>query len=213
MTPKLIIFDCDGVLVDSEHITGAYFQRYLLAQGIEDTAGDALLRYRGSSLPVVIADLEARTARKVPETFAQDFRRETMAALETELVAIAGVAEALQSIAIAKCVASNGPKQKMELSLRVTNLRHHFADHLFSAYDIQKWKPNPALFLHAASRMGVAPAECMVVEDSLHGASAAQAAGMPALAYCPPSEAGSFLALGARSFANMHDLPALLSRP
>lgn len=211
MTPALIIFDCDGVLVDSEHITGAYFQRYLRAQGAADEQEDALLRYRGSSLPAVIADIEERTGRKVPATFTQDFRSKTMAAIATDLQAIAGVAEALESITIAMCVASNGPQPKMELALRVTKLRHHFADNLFSAYDIQKWKPDPALFLHAAGRMGAAPASCVVVEDSLHGVAAAQAAGMWTLGYCQPSDSASFTAAGAQCFNDMNELPALIS--
>ena len=99
----------------------------------------------------------------------------------------------------------------MELSLSVTKLRHHFVGALFSAYEIQKWKPDPSLFLHAATRMGIAPDDCLVVEDSLHGAAAARAAGMRALGYCQPAESEAFIAAGAQCFSAMSELPHLIS--
>ncbi len=209
--PQLIIFDCDGVLVDTEHITGAFFQRYLLDQGAGDTNGEDLYRYRGYSLAAAIADLERRTGKKVPDTFIDTFRSETMATMEKELRAIEGIEATLDEIDIPKCVASNGPMKKMQLTLRVTNLRHHFGDGLFSAYDIQKWKPDPALFLHAAKSMNVAPERCVVVEDSVHGIDAAVAAGMQVFGYASHGEAQRFAEAGAHCFYKMSELPALIA--
>ncbi len=211
MSPSLIIFDCDGVLVDTEHITGAFFRRYLLAQGIPDPEGEALYRYRGFSLAGAIKDLEKRTNTKVPETFMESFRSETMAVMANEVQAIEGVASALELLSERKCVASNGPKNKMQLTLGATGLAHHFGDSLFSAYEIKKWKPDPGLFLHAAARMGVTASGCVVVEDSLHGVHAARAAGMRALAFAPKSQAQQFREAGAETFSDMSDLPAILS--
>lgn len=211
MNPDLIIFDCDGVLVDTEHITGAYFQRYLVDQGIEDPRGEALYRYRGFSLAGAIADLEKRTGKPVPDTFIESFRTETMATMAADLRAIKGVPAALHAIATNKCVASNGPLQKMELTLGVTGLRTHFGDALFSAYEIQKWKPAPDLFLHAAETMRVSPDRCVVVEDSIHGIVAAVSAGMRVLGYAPHGTAAEFQKAGAQSFADMAELPGLLA--
>jgi HAD superfamily hydrolase (TIGR01509 family) len=211
MSSKLVIFDCDGVLVDTEHITGAFFQRYLLDQGMEDPNGEALYRYRGFSLAGAIEDLESRIGKKVHETFIDDFRQETMAAMASDLRAIEGVHDALTAISIAKCVASNGPLIKMQLTLKVTGLRKFFGDALFSAYEIKKWKPEPDLFLHAATTMKVDPQRCVVVEDSVHGALAAVAAGMPVFAFAQPHEAEPFQEAGAHCFSKMAELPALIS--
>jgi beta-phosphoglucomutase-like phosphatase (HAD superfamily) len=98
----------------------------------------------------------------------------------------------------------------MQLTLQVTRLHHHFGDAVFSAYDIQKWKPDPALFLHAARSVGVAPEHCLVVEDSLHGVEAAVAAGMPVLGFAPMGEAARFRNAGAHSFSDMAALPDLI---
>ena len=211
MSPELIIFDCDGVLVDTEHITGAFFQRYLVRHGVADPHGEALYRYRGFSLAGAIEDLENRIGKKVHSTFIDDFRSETMASMATDLQAIEGVQSALESIRTAKCVASNGPLNKMQLTLGVTGLRRFFGDALFSAYEVQSWKPDPGLFLHAAQAMDVLPARCVVVEDSVHGALAARAAGMPVFGYSPTQEAERFEEVGAQCFDKMSDLPSLIA--
>ncbi len=210
MSLDCVIFDCDGVLVDTEHITGAFFARYLLDHGALDPNGDALYRYRGYSLAGAIEDVERRIGKKVHSTFIDDFRNETMAAMATDLKAIDGVRSALEEIRITKCVASNGPLIKMQLTLRVTGLRHFFGDALFSAYEIQKWKPEPDLFLHAAQSMKVAPGSCVVVEDSVHGVQAARSAGMPVFAFAPAEEAERFRDAGAHCFSEMAELPALI---
>jgi HAD superfamily hydrolase (TIGR01509 family) len=211
MAIELIIFDCDGVLVDTEHITGLFFQRYLQTEGVSLADEDAIHRYSGWSLAAAVDDIESLTGKKVPANFIETFRSETMATMAEELQAIPGVEGALQSIEHKKCVASNGPLNKMELTLKVTQLERYFGGAIFSAYEIQKWKPEPDLFLHAAQEMQVHPDQCLVVEDSIHGIEAAVAAGMQVMGYSPRSERPTFRQAGARVFRDMSALPELIA--
>lgn len=211
MALELIIFDCDGVLVDTEHITGLFFQRYLHAEGVTLADEDAIHRYSGWSLAAAVDDIEGLTGKTVPEDFIDSFRTETMATMATELQAIPGIKDALQSLAHRKCVASNGPLNKMELTLRVTQLEQYFGGAIFSAYEIEKWKPEPDLFLHAAEQMKVAPERCLVVEDSIHGIEAAVAAGMQVMGYTPRAQRPAFRRAGAQTFRDMAALPELIA--
>jgi HAD superfamily hydrolase (TIGR01509 family) len=208
---QLIIFDCDGVLVDTEHITGSYFQRYLHGEGVTLAHDDAIHRYSGWSLAAAVDDIEALTGKAVPADFIDSFRSETMATMAAELQAIPGVESALQTIETRKCVASNGPINKMQLTLRVTGLARYFEGALFSAYEIEKWKPDPHLFLHAAEQMQVPPEHCLVVEDSIHGIQAAVAAGMQVMGYTPHTQRPAFRQAGARTFRDMGTLPDLIA--
>lgn len=215
MSDQLVIFDCDGVLVDTEYITSGFLYDYLLSAGVDADRSEVCMTYRGQKISRAIHDVEQRIGRRVPEDFLERFRRETMATIAKEVQPITGVSEALQAISTAMCVASNGPMEKMKLTLKVTRLDRHFREAVFSAYQVKKWKPDPGLFLHAAEKMGRAPKNCLVVEDSIHGVIAARRAGMRSFAYCPEAtsdqERSDFRSKGATLFQHMSELPKLLA--
>ncbi len=213
LRPELIIFDCDGVLVDSEPIANRVMAEAVTALGWPLTTQDCIARFKGHHFDTVIAAVEARLGRPVPEDWVADLRAATGAAFERELQLIPGVVAALDAVAesgLATCVASQGPLEKMAVSLGVTGLRARFEGRVFSAYQVERGKPHPDLFLFAAAAMGVAPRACVVIEDSPLGVTAARAAGMSVLGFAPDGTGADLAAAGARLFRDMAELPALL---
>ena len=212
MPPDLVIFDCDGVLVDSEPIANRIFVEHLARHGIALTIEAALRDLVGRSLPACVALLEERHGRRLPDDFSTVLQAATMQAFATELRPVAGVAGALDRIACATCVASSGAPQKIRRSLDLTGLLPRFEGRLFSASEVPRGKPHPDLFLHAAARMGHPPARCVVVEDALPGVQAAVAAGMRVLAYAGAAhaDAARLGAAGGEVFTAMAELPGLL---
>jgi HAD superfamily hydrolase (TIGR01509 family) len=184
-----LIFDLDGTLVDSEPLCSQAFLDVL--PDLDDTAAGLMHRYRGRQLAEVFDDIAARIGRPLQSEFESQYRSRVAALYDARLVATPGAAEMLAELSSPCCVASNGPPSKMAHGLRVTGLAGFFGDNVFSAYDIGHWKPDPRLFLHAADRMGFAPAQCLVIEDSEAGLLAAKAAGMPALHYSPTGESAA----------------------
>jgi HAD superfamily hydrolase (TIGR01509 family) len=210
---ELIIFDCDGVLVDSEGIGNAVLAQAATREGAAFSAEEALQLFRGLKMAECVVEIERRSGRRVREDFVVDLRQAMAVAFEAELRAVVGIREALAAITLPVCVASNGPMSKMTQTLRLTGLLEHFDGRIFSAYDVGAWKPDPGLFLHAARTFGATPSRCVVVEDSLSGIRAANAAGMRVLGYTA-GEAHAKSELGAECaelFDCMDDLPALLS--
>jgi HAD superfamily hydrolase (TIGR01509 family) len=185
MKPDLIIFDCDGVLVDSEALENQLLVDMAERHGLRVNADEAHLEFVGRKLADCVRHMERVAGRNLPDTFIEDYRKQLKVIVERELKPIAGVREALELIAVLKCVASNGPRNKIEQALRVTGLQKFFEGRLFCAYDVSAWKPEPDLFLHAAKMMGVPPEACTVIEDSRLGVQAALAAGMRVVAYEP----------------------------
>jgi HAD superfamily hydrolase (TIGR01509 family) len=210
MSIGCVIFDCDGTLVDSELLSNVALSRALAALTIQESASELLSRYRGARMANILADLETRHALSLPATFEADYRRLVAGMFERELAAIEGVHAVLESLTVPVCVASSGPRLKIELALRVTKLAPFFADRIFSSYEIGSWKPEPQLFLHAARTMGFSTDDCVVVEDSLLGAQAAARAGMRCFLFDPRSEVASGEMFGAVPFARMCELPQLL---
>ena len=211
--PELVVFDCDGVLVDSEPIANRVMAEAVTALGWPLTTADCIVRFKGRHLDTVIAAVEARLGRPVPEDWVPNLRAATGAAFERELQLVPGVLEALDAVAesgVAYCVASQGPPEKMAVSLGVTGLRARFDGRIFSAYQVERGKPHPDLFLFAAAAMGVAPRACVVIEDSPLGVTAARAAGMNVLGFAPESGGAGLAAAGARLFRDMAELPGLL---
>jgi len=184
-SPKLIIFDCDGTLVDSEYLCNLGLEIKLKEYGVESSAHEMLSSFRGMKLAVILEALEKRHQIELNEAFVPAYRSLVDELFEKELQPCEGVADMLSVINLPKCVASNGPLEKMRLALRVTELSGYFNDKFFSAYDISSWKPDPGLFLYAAKEMGIQPNECIVVEDSPLGISAAKSAGMLSVFYDP----------------------------
>ena len=211
---ELVIFDCDGVLVDSEGIGNAVLAQAATREGAAISAEEALHLFRGLKMAECVVEIERRSGRRVREDFVADVRHAMAIAFESNLRAVEGIHAALAAIISPVCVASNGPMAKMKHTLRLTNLLGHFEGRIISAYDVGVWKPDPGLFLHAARTFGAAPSRCVVVEDSLSGVRAANAAGMRVFGYTA-GDAHAISELGgecAELFHGMGELPALLSR-
>lgn len=210
----LVIFDCDGVLVDSEPISNQVLAHMLSAEGLAITLSQARATFQGQRLDGVLAEAERRLGRPLPEGWLAEYERKRAEAFRRELRPIAGAAEAVQAVLAAGmkvCVASQGKIEKTMLSLRLTRLDSLFSRHaLFSAHDVLNGKPHPDLFLRAAKSMDVPPDRCAVIEDTPSGVTAAVSAKMTAFGYCVDSDAQALRGAGARIFDSMRDLPRLL---
>ena len=210
MKYKCIIFDCDGVLVDSESISNQVIVDLANTQGDNIDLDYAINHYAGTSLRFVKDDVERIIGKKLPSNFDQEYRRITYLKFQTEIQPVQGIQKVLEALTIPFCVASNGPLAKMELNLQVTELYEYFGGNLFSAYEIGKWKPDPALFLHAAEVMGFHPKECVVVEDSMSGIKAAKAGGFDVFGFAHNQNKDEFFKEGATVFSEMKELLSLL---
>ncbi|MEM1321336.1 MAG: HAD-IA family hydrolase [Bacteroidota bacterium] len=210
---QLIIFDCDGVLVDSEAISNRLVAELLQELSIPMSTEESLRQFAGTSMEYIRNYIHQLTGQPLPENFEAIYRKRSALAFAEELQPIEGVARAIEAIPLPRCVASNGPREKIVTNLKITGLSSFFNDRLFSAYDIQRWKPAPDLYLHAADQMQVATQQCVVVEDSSAGVQAAIAAGMRVLAYGGSGNADRLQAAGATQvFEHMSELPGLVSR-
>ena len=207
----MVIFDCDGVLVDSEPLAVAIEAEALAELGWELTPEEVAERWLGRSEESMRADIEAHIGGPAPAGWEDDVQRRKWEAFEAELRPVDGIVEALDAISEPTCVASSGSHEKMRLTLGLTGLYDRFEDRIFSAREVANGKPAPDLFLHAAERMGADPGDCAVVEDSRWGVEAARAAGMRALGYAGGLTSGAVLErAGAEVFGDMRELPALL---
>ncbi|HCZ16304.1 MAG TPA: hydrolase [Candidatus Accumulibacter sp.] len=213
----LAIFDCDGVLVDSEPIASRVLAELLSEAGFPLTAQQAIVRYTGISVRAVLKQVEDEWGRSLPADFARHLGERDREAFTAELQPVAGVDEMLRALAWPKCVASSGARDKIRVNLGITGLLRHFEPHLFSAEMVARGKPAPDLFLLAAGAMACPPQHCVVIEDSVAGVHAARAAGMRVLGFCGgghagPGHAATLLAAGAAAvFKDMRDLPRLLA--
>jgi HAD superfamily hydrolase (TIGR01509 family) len=214
ISPMLVIFDCDGVLVDSEGISNAVLAQALRAQGLEISGDEAHDAYRGMFLTEIVADAERRLGAPLPPDFLETFERDRIDAFRASLQPVPGAAEAVQAVKAMGCdvcVASQGKLEKTELTLTLTGLRDLFGpDALFSAHSVARGKPAPDLFLHAAAAMGHAPGSCTVIEDTMIGVQAALAAQMRAIAYAPDGDGDGFRAAGVETVRALGELPAAL---
>lgn len=210
---RLVIFDCDGVLVDSEPLAVRIDVEMLAEVGVTMSEEEVIERFVGRSPEVILAETEARLGRAVPDGWFDRGEARLRRAYATELQPVPGIAEALEGIADPVCVASSSGHDNIRFKLELTGLYERFAGHIFSATEVANGKPAPDLFLHAASRMGMAPVECVVIEDSRYGVQAARAAEMDVFGYAggltPPD-----VLEGPRTvvFDDMRALPQLLAR-
>lgn len=208
---SLVIFDCDGVLVDSEHLANTLFAKICRDLGFEITDEEAMENFPGNRFSTCVTYVEQKNGRPVPEEILPLFRQQCTDVFAARLLPIDGVTELLTQIRKPKVVASNGPRDKMIENLITCKLYHHFKpDHIFSAYDINKWKPEPDLFLAAANYMGIAPNECIVLEDSTAGVQAALAAGMNVVGFTHNMKNRKLFNLGIPLIHNPHELYTLL---
>jgi HAD superfamily hydrolase (TIGR01509 family) len=211
---QLVIFDCDGVLVDSETISNAVLARALTAEGLPTTLPQSRRDYQGLLLAEIDSRAQAELGRPLAKDWIERYERDRTVAFRRELRAVPGVAEAIQRIQAAGpavCVASQGKLEKIRLSLQLTQLDHLFpGTALFSAYSVPRGKPHPDLFLYAAQAMAADPSRCAVIEDIPSGVTAAVAAGMRVLGYTADSDAAALRAAGAEVFEAMDELSSLL---
>lgn len=214
--PSCLIFDCDGVLVDSEIIAARVAAQCFTAAGAAITAEEMIERFTGVTATKVTEMVFAERGVPAPEDATLARREAIMAALETEVTAMPGVDAVLSALAGRKCVASSSHPDRIALTLRVAGLAHHFGDAVFSAFQVEHGKPAPDLFLLAAKEMEADPADCIVVEDSVAGVAAGKAAGMRVIGFvggghCRPDLADRLRAAGAETvIAAMGELPAAL---
>lgn len=208
----LVIFDCDGTLVDSEVLSIRVDQQVLAAHGWDLSQEEIVSRFMGRTSAYFTAELESFLGHALPENWELEYQPWYSEAFERDLAPVAGVGNALARILLPTCVASNSSHARLEKTLGLTGLLPRFAGRIFSAEDVQEGKPAPDLFFHAAQAMGVAPERCLVVEDSRFGVQAARAAGMRVLGYSggltPPEWLEGPLTT---VFKDMNELPGLIT--
>jgi HAD superfamily hydrolase (TIGR01509 family) len=213
----LVIFDCDGVLVDSEVISCRAHAETLTRHGYPITEHQVLERFLGVSDREARLIIEAELGRSLPGDFETQVKRATLQFYEGDLRAIAHIGDAIAAIDLPKCVASSGTPEKIKHGLECAGLYQALAPHIFSATQVQRGKPAPDLFLFAAEQMRSSPARCVVIEDSVPGVTGAIAAGMTVLGFhggshCLPGHADKLRAAGATvTFDDMRQLPALVA--
>ncbi|MFE0460990.1 HAD family hydrolase [Kitasatospora sp. NPDC058965] len=210
---ELVIFDCDGVLIDSEPLGVEVDKVAMAAFGLPMDEQEIVERFVGLSYAAKTAALEQLLGRALPADWWEEYRPLHSKLVEERLAPVAGITEALAAIELPACVASNSSHRWLRRGLGLTGLYDRFAGRIFSgAEDVAHGKPAPDLFLHAARTLGADPARCVVVEDSPHGLAAANAAGMPALGYTGGVNPAARLAGPGRVlFADMRELPGLLA--
>jgi HAD superfamily hydrolase (TIGR01509 family) len=214
----LIIFDCDGVLVDSEVISCRAHADVLTRHGYPITSEQVFERFLGRSTRQANLEIETELGRELPEAYHGDLQDELFRSFEADLEAIRGIRDVLDVVTQRVCVASSGSHQRMRVSLGSTGLYERLAPNIFSASQVKNGKPAPDLFLFAANEMGVPPERCVVIEDSLAGIAGARAAGMTVFGFYGGSHCGDGYAETLRqagadlTFADMHQLPDLVRR-
>jgi len=215
----LVIFDCDGVIVDSEPLAARVLEQYLRDLSYPVIVDASMHgRFVGLSLSAMQRMLETESGVALPADFIDELVRRDAVAFRAELTAIPGIADVLAGLTVPYCLASSGSRRKIDTSLTLTGLGRWFEGRIFSATDdaVAHGKPAPDLFLHAAAEMEAATADCIVIEDSVNGVKAGKAAGMRTLGFtggghCDPDHGESLIAVGADAvFAKMTELPSLL---
>ena len=207
----LVIFDCDGVLVDSETITNRVFAQMLNEAGIAMSLEDVFEQFTGRSTPQCLAIVAELRKRPVPDEFVQEFHRRATAALQSELKAVPDIETVLATMRVPFCVASSGTHEKMQTTLGITGLLPQFRGKMYSVTEVANSKPFPDVFLYAASQQGVLPSACAVIEDTPTGVAAGVAAGMTVFGYCGLTPRHRLIEAGAHhTFERMRDLPGLL---
>tara|TARA_B100000809_G_scaffold266794_1_gene331643 strand:+ start:16258 stop:16899 length:642 start_codon:yes stop_codon:yes gene_type:complete len=207
-----VIFDCDGVLVDTEDISIGTLVQMGNKLGANIDFEFAMVNFLGKSLEYCFEFIEQRCKERFPDDFEKQYRTISFERFQNELQPIEGVKKMIKKLEIPFCVASNGPLNKMQLNLKTVGLDALFGDHMFSAYQIHKFKPDPALFLHAAATLGFKPEECVVIEDSDVGVKAAIDGGFDVFGFANPRSEALLKKEGANLFYHMDELFELLEK-
>jgi HAD superfamily hydrolase (TIGR01509 family) len=208
----LLIFDCDGVLVDSEPLANRVLHDSLRRLGLDISLEHSTSTFTGLSMKSCVALVENMLGAPVPDDFVPELRRRTTLAFRDQLRPVEGVDSLLGRLEVPFCVASSSTRRRIHASLEATGLRRWFhAGTIFSADDVPRGKPAPDLFLHAAATLGFRPAQCTVVEDSVPGVTAAKAAGMRVFGYAERTPSRLLEAAGATVVTCMTELAGILA--
>lgn len=207
---KCIIFDCDGVLVDSEFLAISVLIDMANALGAGMDLQECLINFKGKSLRDCMDAIAKKIEAPLPIHFEQDYRINTFEAFRKDIKPINGIKRVLENLNIPFCVASSGPENKIRLNLDIAGLLPFFEGHIFSCYAIKKWKPEPDIFLWAAKTIGFSPNECLVIEDSVSGVKAAKSGGFDVFGYTEHDYNNELEALATRTFDRMDKLLEML---
>ncbi len=205
-----VIFDCDGVLIDSEPVYNRVFAELLTENGVPLTTQECLDRYIGHKLSYCIKQIEEEYGTTLPTTLVDDYITRSFAAFESELVCIEDVESVIDALQCPIAVASGSGHRELEFTLGLVDLYHRFNGCIYSVEDVERGKPHPDVYLHAAAQLNVQPHRCAVIEDSVNGAKAGVAAGMAVFAYAGLTDAASLGKTGAHVFERMDELHSLL---
>jgi HAD superfamily hydrolase (TIGR01509 family) len=208
----LVIFDCDGVLVESEELACQLYVQMFAEYGYQLNYIETLHKFYGTTLPERITTTAQEIGWNPPDNFATMFYQRQAALTEQELQAVPHVHELVESISLPVCVASNGSREEINLRLRVTKLLPYFVGVIFSGMEFANPKPAPDVYLAAAQAFNIHPSRCVVVEDSVLGVTAAVAAGMKVYGHATFNSADKLQAAGAIPFGSMLELKEILAR-
>ena len=208
----LVIFDCDGVVVDSERIVFEVFGAFIRSLGVHLTDAETRERFLGRALPECMTIVERLSGTPVPPGALERYCADRDRVLREQVQPVNGIREVLEQLTIPFCIASSGGHDKMRITLGATELMPFFEGRLFSASEVPRGKPAPDIFLFAAERMGASPARTAVIEDSVNGVRAGCAAGMTVFGFVDLTAPAKLIEAGAsRTFGLMRELPALLT--
>jgi HAD superfamily hydrolase (TIGR01509 family) len=207
----LVIFDCDGVVVDSERVVHAVFGAFIRSLGVHMSEAETYEHFMGRRLSECMTIVEQLSGRAAPQGALERYCAERDRVLREQVQPVAGIREVLEALTIPYCIASSGDHDKMRLTLGATMLMPFFEGRLFSATEVPRGKPSPDVFLYAAERMGAAPARTVVIEDSVNGVLAGCSAGMTVFGFAGLTASAKLRAAGAAYvFEDMSELPRLL---
>jgi len=207
---KCIIFDCDGVLVDSEPIANTVLVEMANDFGANIDLKYAMAQFKGGSMQSCVDKISGLVKEPLPDYFIETYRKRSFEAFKNEVKPVEGVKNVLDNLDIPFCVASSGPVEKIRFNLELTGLLPYFENRIFSCYTINKWKPNPAVFLWAADIMGFKPKDCLIIEDSLTGIKAAKNGGFDVYGFTAQDYNNELENLATRTFNDMNDLLRML---
>jgi HAD superfamily hydrolase (TIGR01509 family) len=207
---KCVIFDCDGVLVDSEPIGNKVMVELANALGADIDLGYAYQHFKGNSLYKCMQHIRNIIEKELPADFESEYRRISFQRFKKEIQPVEGVVDLVQSLNVPFCVASSGPENKIRLNLELTGLMPYFENKIFSCYAIEKWKPDPEIFIWASKMMGFHSSECVVIEDSIHGVEAAINGGFDVFAFTANDLNDELQEKATKTFDSMLNLKEML---
>jgi HAD superfamily hydrolase (TIGR01509 family) len=210
MRVQCIIFDCDGVLVDTEKIGNGILLSMASEYGFKMEIEEAYRNFNGRNLKDCFRHIEETIEHKLPDTFEEEYRQKSFEAFKTQVKPMEGVIDFIEKLQIPYCVASSGPVEKIRLNLQASGLLDKFEDKIFSSYQINSWKPEPGIFLHAAKEMGFGVKDCIVLEDSKAGVKAGISGGFKVYGFANGFNNTDLEEEGAVLFSSYEELSRML---